>query len=278
MARLSRWIGSVVGIALFAIAAVAMPAAAQTASGLDDVKKRGTLKVGWAVWFPYAYVDPNTKKVTGFSVDLMGELASAMEVKVEFVEDSWATLIAGLQANKFDLTIPMGITLKRALAVTYSRPFMQFQEGLMVLKKDADKYKHWRELDKAGMKITTTLGATPDIFLTKALTGAELVRAKDGATSLNQLLTGRANAWANSYEAFAKILKDRDDVAVVPGAPMGSVPVAFTVRQGDYHLRDWINYFIEEESKTGALLRTMKKHGMDETYLVDQASAPAPRN
>ena len=72
MARLSRWIGSVVGIALFAIAAVAMPAAAQTASGLDDVKKRGTLKVGWAVWFPYAYVDPNTKKVTGFSVDLMG--------------------------------------------------------------------------------------------------------------------------------------------------------------------------------------------------------------
>jgi polar amino acid transport system substrate-binding protein len=201
-----------------------------------------------------------------------------MEVKAEFVEDSWATLIAGLQANKFDVTIPMGITLKRALAVTYSKPFMQFQEGMMVLKKDAGKFKNWRELDQAGLKITTTLGATPDIFLTKALTAAELVRAKDGATSLNQLLTGRANAWANSYEAFAKVLKDRDDVAVVPGPPMGSVPVAFTLRQGDYHFRDWINYFLDEESKTGSLLRLMKKHGMDETYLVDQASAPAPRN
>ena len=167
----------------------------------------------------------------------------------------------------------MGITLKRAIAVTYSKPFMQFAEGLMVPKKEEGKYKNWRELDKPGMKITTTLGATPDIFLSKALVNAELVRAKDGATSLNQVLTGRANAWANSYEAFAKILKERDDLVVVPGPPMGSVPVAFTLRQNDTHFRDWVNYFVDDELNSGALLRIMKKHGMDETYLVGNTTA-----
>ena len=107
-----------------------------------------------------------------------------------------------------------------------------------------------------------TLGSTTDGFLTKALVNAELVRAKDGATSVAQLLSGRADAWANGYGAFNKFSKERDDLVVVPGPVMAAVPVAFVVRQGDYHFQEWINYFITGEVLTGALDRLIDKHGL----------------
>ena len=249
-------------IAVLATTAPVNPAKAQTASALNEIKKNGKLRIGWAVWFPYAYRDSKTRELSGFSIDLGNELGKALGVEVEWVEDSWATLIAGLQAGKFELNLPMGITLKRAVAVTYTSAFIQYNEGLMVPKKDAGKYKHWRELDVGDMKITATLGSTTDGFLTKALVNAELIRAKDGATSVAQLLTGRADAWANGYGAFKKILEERDDLVVVPGPVMAAVPVAFVVRQGDYHFREWINYFIRGELQTGALDRLLEKHGL----------------
>ncbi|MCE2482048.1 MAG: amino acid ABC transporter substrate-binding protein [Alphaproteobacteria bacterium] len=249
-------------IAVLATTAPVNPASAQTDSALNEIVKRGKLRIGWAVWFPYAYRDSDTKELSGFSIDLGNELGKVLGVEVEWVEDSWATLIAGLQARKFDMNLPMGITLKRAVAVTYTAPFIQYNEGLMVPKTEAGKYNHWRELDVGGMRITATLGSTTDGFLTKALVNAELIRAKDGATSVAQVLTGRADAWANGYGAFEKILMERDDLVVVPGPVMAAVPVAFVVRQGDYHFREWINYFIRDEVQTGALDRLAEKHGL----------------
>ena len=237
--------------------------AQQKNSVLSKIKKEGKLKIGWAVWFPYAYRDSKTKELAGFSIDVGNALGEALGVEVEWVEDSWATLIAGLQAGKFDLNNPMGITLPRAIAVTYTPPFIQYNEGLMVPKSQAGKYTHWRELDVKGMKITTTLGATTDAFLTKALVNATLIRAKDGATSIAQVLSGRADAWANGYGAFAKFSKERDDMVVVPGPTMAAVPVAFVMRQGEYHFRDWITYYLRTEAKTGALDQLAKKHGLE---------------
>ena len=260
---LTTLVAMVAAIAVLATTAPVNPAKAQTNSTLSEIKKRGTLRIGWGVWFPYVYRDNKTKELAGLSVDVGNALGEALGVEVEWVEDSWATLIAGLQAGKFDLNNPMGITLPRAVAVTYTPPFIQYNEGLMVPKKFAGKYKHWRDLDVKGMRITASLGSTTDGFLTKALVNAELIRAKDGATSIAQILSGRADAWANGYGAFNKFSKERDDLVVVPGPVMASVPVAFVVRQGDYHFRDWITYFLRREMKTGAMDRLVKKHGLD---------------
>jgi len=40
-------------------------ALAQATSGLDDVKKRRSLRIGWGVWVPYMFLDPKTRELTG---------------------------------------------------------------------------------------------------------------------------------------------------------------------------------------------------------------------
>ena len=49
----------------------------------------------------------------------------------------------------------------------------------------------------------------------------------------------------------------------VPGPTMAAVPVSFVMRQGEYHFRDWITYYLRTEAKTGALDQLAKKHGLE---------------
>ncbi len=259
--------------ALVALSAVAMlgighpvKAQSQPQSTLQEVKNRGTLRVGWGVLFPYMYRDPkNNNQLTGFAVDFMTAMAQSLGVKVEFVEDNWSTMIAGLQANKFDITLPaLGITLPRAEVITYTHPVAREPIGLMVLRKDVDKYTSWKDLDKPEVRITTTLGSNIDLFTTQRFHQAQIIRVKGGPESISQLLGGKADAWANAVEAFKMIGKDRPDLAVVPGPILGSSPIAMGVRQGDFIFRDWVNLFIDEMQRTGRLKELLEAHELFE--------------
>jgi cyclohexadienyl dehydratase len=251
----------IVLLAITIVLASASPASAQTASALTEIQKRGTVRVGWGIFFPYMYRDPRSNELTGFNVEFFTELARELKVKLEWVEDSWATMIAGLQSGKFDVTL-MAVTLPRALAVTYSDPILKQPLGLMILKKEVDKYRTWHDLDKPDKRITTTLGANVDLFVTKKFRQAQIIRVKAGPDSIAQVLTGKADAWANSYEAFALVQREHPELAVVPGPSYGATPLNLVVRQGDFVLRDWLNHFIAEVKETGVLDRLVEKYGL----------------
>ena len=62
---------------------MAAPAHAQQSSRLDDIIKRGTLRVGMTGdYLPFTYFDKATSKFRGFDVDM----AEALGVKVEYVQ------------------------------------------------------------------------------------------------------------------------------------------------------------------------------------------------
>ena len=57
---------------------------------LDDILKRGTLRVGMTGdYLPFTYLDKATSKFRGFDVDMAEALGKALGVKVEFVQTAW---------------------------------------------------------------------------------------------------------------------------------------------------------------------------------------------
>src|SRR4051812_30213067 len=79
-------------------------ASAQTKSHLQTVLERGTLRVGTTGDFnPMSIKDPATNSYKGFDIEAMEQLARDMGVKVEFVPTEWATLIAGLASDRYDV-------------------------------------------------------------------------------------------------------------------------------------------------------------------------------
>jgi ABC-type amino acid transport substrate-binding protein len=262
----------VVTMALAVLASVGLggpsPLPAQT-SALDQVTKRGALRVGWANWYPYMYPDPEKRQLSGVTVDIFNEMAREMKVKVEFVEDSWATLVAGLQAGKFDVTMPLAVTPARAQVVTYTRPITKINVGLVTLAKNVAEYPNWQALDKPGKKIVTTLGSSIVLVVEGNLRQAQLLQVKANPESISHVLTGRADAWATALDSYRFIRKERPELAVVPGPPMGSQQVAFAVRQGEAPLQAWIDRFVADQRKNGNLLRIIRKHGFEEIDLAD---------
>ena len=244
----------------------ALPATAQ--STIDAVKDGKILKVGWAVYFPYMFIDPKTKQPAGITVDLFEEMGKELGAKPVFVEDSWATLIAGLNANKYHLMMPLVHTPQRAEVIGFTSPMTKIAVGLAVLKSDLGRYASWQDLDKPGKKISTTLGSSIQNVTSAKIRQAEVILVKSGNESVAQLLANRVDAWANTYDAFKHMQKEQPNLAVVPGPAMGYDEVALSYRKGDTRTREWLEDFLAKQRSSGGLLRIIKKHGLDETYLA----------
>lgn len=259
--RLVRNLLVVAGLTAFGIGGFANQARAQAVPALNEIKARKELRVGWAVFYPYIYLDPQTKKITGFAADFMEAMSTALNVKLVWVEDSWATLTAGLQANRFDMTLPgVAITLPRAEVVTFSKPVAKMPLGLMV-KKDGQSVSNWKDLDQPGKRITTTLGSVVDLFASKRFEKAEIVRVKAGPDSIAQLMANKADAWANGLEGLAMVQKEHPELVIVPGE-FGVNPISIAFRQGDFVTRDYVDIFIDDLRRTGLLKAMVEKHGL----------------
>jgi len=243
------------------------PAAAQT-SALDNVQKNGVLRVGWAPWFPYAFKDPKTNQVSGIAVDLIKDIAAGMKVDVQWVEDGWGTMIAGLQADKFDMLMPMAITPPRAEAATFSEPFMKTDLGLMVRTPDKGKYQSWKDLDKDGMSIAVAMGSNTALYAKQQFKKARIVEMKGEPESVTSVITGKVNAWASTYSTFSSSAPGRNQLSIVPGEPFAYSPVALVVRKGDTAMRDRLNEFIAQGKAKGTFLAIAKKHGMSEADVL----------
>src|SRR5665213_4601460 len=90
----------------FTLFLVSTSAHAQQASRLDDILKRGTLRVGMTGdYLPFTSLDKTTGKFRGFDVDMAEALGKALGVKVEYVQTSWPQMTHDFEADDFDVAM-----------------------------------------------------------------------------------------------------------------------------------------------------------------------------
>lgn len=98
-------------LAVMALAGLAGPVAAQ------EVVRLGTTPESYP---PFTWVDAQGK-LNGFEIELADALCAQMQVKCEWVLQSWDGIIPALQEKKFDAIIAsMGITAERKQVVDFS--------------------------------------------------------------------------------------------------------------------------------------------------------------
>ena len=81
-------------------------------STVEQIIKRGVLRVGFSTFIPWAMKNKEGKFV-GFETDVATKLAKDMGVKLELVPTKWSGIIPALLTGKFDVIIGgMGIRPK----------------------------------------------------------------------------------------------------------------------------------------------------------------------
>src|SRR6202021_2234993 len=145
---------------------VTASAQAQQDSRLDEILKRGTLRVGMTGdYLPFGYFDPATSKFRGFDVDMAEALGKALGVGGEYVHPAWPQLTKDFEADKFDVAMGGGsITLDRQKKGMFSTPIMR--EGKTPIARCADKgkFETLADIDKPSTRVIVNPGGTNERF------------------------------------------------------------------------------------------------------------------
>ena len=140
-----------------------MTTAANAESKLQTIKKNGELRVGTTGdWDPMSMKDPATNKYKGFDIDVMRELAKDMGVKVKFVPAEWKTIVAGITADRYDISTSVTKTPKRAEVAGFTETYYKYGTVPLVLKKNSKKFSTWNSLNNKNVTIATTLGTSQE--------------------------------------------------------------------------------------------------------------------
>ena len=200
-------IKSVLAIGLVSLG-LSGPALAQTA--LDEIKSAGALRVGTeGTYAPFSFHDASGALV-GFDVEIAREIAKRIGVEAQFVEGPWDGLIAGIDANRYDVVVnQVGITDERKAKYDFSEPYIASKAALVV-KGDNTVITSFEDLKgkKAAQTITSNFGK-----LAQA-NGAEIVPTDGFDQSIALVLQGRADATINDSLSFYDLKKQKPDADV----------------------------------------------------------------
>lgn len=210
-------------------------------SSLDEIKKRGTIKIGvFSDKAPFGYVDSNGKN-QGFDVviakrftkDLLGD-----ESKVEFVLLDPASRVAYLESKKVDIIMAnFTVTEERKQKVDFTNPYMKVSLG--IVSPDNAKITSVDELK--GKKLIVAKGTTAETYATKNLPGVELVKYDQYTEVFQAMKDKRGTALLSDNTEVIAWAKENSGFTV--GVPsLGSQDtIAPAVTKGNKELLDWIN-------------------------------------
>ncbi|SDG90521.1 substrate-binding periplasmic protein [Pseudonocardia oroxyli] len=222
------------GGTLAAVAALVVAACGGGSTDQDTAAPPAdTLRVGWAELAGYAHRDPATNQVEGLYIDLWQDIATHTGRQLELVEDTWPTLVLGVNAGKYDASIA-GVTNERSQQVDFTSPIMQSDFTFAV--KGGTVWQGIENLDRPGVKIAVTSGSNTDEALTKIVENAEIVRLRDVGGALLSLSSGSVDAMAGVRDYLGKSIVNNPDLTVLPSRFDVSTQAIF-VRKDDSLLR-----------------------------------------
>ncbi len=253
----------VIGLAGSAIAGKLQQELVQE-SAVEQIMKRGILKVGMSTFVPWAMKD-KTGKLIGFEIDMATRLAEDMGVKVEFVPTKWAGIIPALLTGKFDVIIGgMSVRPDRNLKVNFTIPYDYAGQSLVANKKLATGFSSLQDFNRPDVIIATRLGSTAADAAKRFMPKAKKRLFDDEAQVIQEVLNGKAHAAVASAPLPAfQALKFPDRLFLPFQKTFTKEPIGFALRKGDYDTLNYFNNWIRVVDAKGWLAE--RKHYWFET-------------
>lgn len=242
--------GGYLGSGFRGTSANASSSSAAQASFIDDIKKRGELRVGVAIAPPMT-VQEADGTLGGPNLIPLQELAKQLGVKLVPVAAEWKNIVAGLQANRYDFAANLDYTVERSLAIGFTDPVYEYQ-GVFLVKADSP-FKSAEDIMKNGGQVTTAQGSAPE----KALSGltSNIMSVDSYSNAITSVNSGRAIAeFADLPTAESQAQADSSLKIVVPSPEIYSASAAYGVPATiDPRSLQIVNIAIERARKSGEL-------------------------
>ncbi|WP_458096072.1 ABC transporter substrate-binding protein [Roseomonas sp. WA12] len=214
-----------------------------------------------------AQPDPATGAPRGVSAELAAEVARRIGKPIQFVTfDSAGKVTDAGRQGAWDLCF-LAIDPVRAQGITFTAPYVVI-EGTYLVTADS-LLRAVEEFDRPGTRIAVGRGSAYDLYLTRALKQAELVRVPSSPEAIEAFRRDRLDAVAGVKQPLVEYARANPSMRVIPGRFM-VIEQAVGIPQGREAALPWLRAFVEEMKASGFVARALSASGQG-----DAAVAPA---
>jgi polar amino acid transport system substrate-binding protein len=261
--RQTRWLlPAILGLALVGCAAnrVTPTFAPPTPEARQALAPTGKLRVGLQLGSPHNVIrEAASGEMRGVGFDLGHELAGRLGVPFEPVfYPSVGALLEGGKSGAWDVAF-VGFSPARAKDWDFTALHMQMEFGYLV--PGGSSISTMADVDRPGVRVAVQEKSQPELFLSRILKNASIVRGSSLAGTLEMLKSGKADAIFSIKPSLFEVSNQLPGSRVLDGAA-GVDPHAMVMPKGRGPGVAYAHQFIEDAKSGGLVKGAIERAGM----------------
>jgi polar amino acid transport system substrate-binding protein len=241
------------------------------AGALDEIQKRGKLRVGMEPGYMPFELTNKKGEIIGFDVDMAKRMAKAMNVELELVSTAWDGIIPALLTDKFDIIMSgMTLTQERNLSINFAQPYIIIGQSVLVAKKLEGTVNSYSDLNDPKYTVASKLGTTGEQATKRMIGNAKYISYETEQEGVMELLNGKIDAFIYDmpFNAIAFSEKGQGKIYHV-AQPFTYEPLAWAVKKGDPDFLNWLNNFMFQVKNDGTYEKIYNKWFADDSWLKE---------
>ncbi len=231
------------------------------ADKLQAIKDSGKIRVGFEGTFaPWNYHN-EAGELVGMEKEIADLIAADLGVKAEYIETQWDSLIAGVDADRYDIVINnVSATEERRAKYDFSKPYVASEGKVAVLESSSLQ----KVEDLKGSTAASSETSNFRTLLEEA--GAQMTIVTGFDEAIEQVLTGRVDACGNDAVTFAYYQQQHPDapIRLLDGILGEPSTASILMPKGASSLQEAINESIIKHLENGDFKAIYEKYvGVD---------------
>jgi polar amino acid transport system substrate-binding protein len=225
-----------------------------------DLAPTGTLRVGINYGNPVlATRNPSSGQLEGVAVDLARELGRQTDLPVELVGfESAGKMVEGLQAAAWDLAF-LAVDPGREEEISFTAPYIEIEGTYLVPPGSA--LGAIAEVDHENVRVGVSSKSAYDLFLTRNLKHAQLVRESSPEAAFELLVARKVDVLGGVRQHLVAHTEKLPGSRVLEGRFM-AIQQALGIPKARQAGLTYLREFIEEVKASGLVARALEKAGV----------------
>ena len=220
--------------------------------------------------FILAQKDPATGDSRGPAIDLARELGKRLGVPVELVAyTAVGTMVDGAKAGAWDIAF-LGSDPARAGEIDFTAAYLELEATYLVPANS--RLRTIADVDQEGVRVTAPARANYELYLSRNLKRANLVRADNAEAAFRLLAEGRVEALAGLSQALVSLSEKLPGSRMIDGRFM-AVPQSVGTPKGRDAGFVYLRAFVEEAKASGMVARSIQNTGYRGVSVAPPATA-----
>lgn len=209
----------------------------------------------------------------GISVDIAGELARRLRLPLEpIVVASAGKSVSIVQAGNADVGF-FAIDPQRSQGIRFAPAYVVIEGSYLV--REGSSLINNAQVDSPGMKVVVGKGSAYDLYLSRELRSAEIIRADTSPAVVDHFLDSGADVAAGVRQQLEADAQRHGGLRLLPSRFMVIRQAVGMPDRGEVALR-YLHDLVEELKACGFVSESMKRHGIRGAAVAPASAVDMP--